>query len=400
VNSPYEFAGETRVEQSVKFNNRVRTSGSFFTRLNSEFAGLSVELTGPVEFNGGQVRFNQTIQTVLPAVNITRQTTLAGLTGAIFGQPLNLEAASIVVDCPIRFAAPVQIKNDITALNASGYVEFASASPSTWDQGNINLTGGRSRILSGAVFEARSSGIFSARSFRNEGTFRKTGDTTTVLSLTRPAAGEFSFVNAGLFEVTGGSLETSTEPGTFQNAGSARFSAGQFVLRNEYNQVSGETVLAGGTLATRTVVRIAGGEIRGAGVLPCATLTLANNATLNPGAPLGVIAVTNKLGDQTFADGGLGLGNNTRVVIDLGGRNAGVDYDQIVLSGPAALRGILEIRLANGFVPNVGDEFTILIAKSRGTSTFTSATLPSPGAGKKFEVIYDAASVKVRVVPG
>ncbi|MCC6234560.1 MAG: hypothetical protein IT580_18090, partial [Verrucomicrobiales bacterium] len=363
-----------------------------------EFTGLSVELTGAVEFNGGNVVFNQATEAFLPEVRVTRDTTLGGTRGATFTQPLSLDTASLTVQGPVRFAAPVLIRKNLSAYDARGSVTFASLAPTVWEAGDVNVTGGPSRILPGAVFDARSGGTFSALGFRNEGTFRKTTDSTLNLSLPRPPAGVVSFENTGLFEMVDGTFAANTEPGSFQNGGTARFAGGRLVLRRDYVQVGGETVFAGGILATPAIVNIQGGVVRGQGTVAGGGLTLANTAVLDPGAPLGVLVITNRLGDQDLGPGGLTLGRNSRLVVDLGGRAAGVEYDQIQATGDAGLNGTLEVRLANGFSPNLGDEFTVITARTRRTTKFTTETLPVLGAGKKFEVVYETAAVKLRVI--
>ena len=47
---------------------------------------------------------------------------------------------------------------------------------------------------------------------------------------------------------------------------------------------------------------------------------------------------------------------------------------------------------------NLGDEFVLLTAKTRRATKFTTETLPSLGTGKKSEVLYETAAVKLRVV--
>ncbi len=263
----------------------------------------------------------------------------------------------------------------------------------------MNLSGNPSRIAAGAVFEARGGETFSARRFRNEGTFRKTTGSSIVLALLRPPAGADSFVNAGLFEVAEGSLEANFEPGSFRNEGVARFSGGQLVLRLAYDQSAGETVLAGGILATRSSINIRGGELRGAGVAVCATLGMGGGTSLDPGSPIGVLEITNKLGDQVLGDGVLALHRTGSLIMDIGGRLPGVEHDQLLVTGDVRLDGTLQVRLANAFTPDLGEEFTLITAKTRRVTQFATETLPSLGAGRKFEVIYETNAVKLRVVP-
>jgi len=47
-------------------------------------------------------------------------------------------------------------------------------------------------------------------------------------------------------------------------------------------------------------------------------------------------------------------------LVQIGGTNAGVNYDQLVVTGNTTLNGTLTISLVNGFRPNGGDTFEII----------------------------------------
>jgi hypothetical protein len=64
--------------------------------------------------------------------------------------------------------------------------------------------------------------------------------------------------------------------------------------------------------------------------------------------------------------------------------------------GGAQLAGNLQITLADGYSPQIGDRFGIMNA-GQVTGTFDSATIPNPGGGNQFHPIYTATDVMVLV---
>jgi len=87
------------------------------------------------------------------------------------------------------------------------------------------------------------------------------------------------------------------------------------------------------------------------------------------------------------------------LIIEIGGTIPGSDYDQLSVSGQASLSGTLQIALANGYAPPLGHEFTILTAETVG-GTFTELRGAALPGGKRFEPVYEASRVKLRVVAG
>jgi hypothetical protein len=60
--------------------------------------------------------------------------------------------------------------------------------------------------------------------------------------------------------------------------------------------------------------------------------------------------------------------------LKVGGPNPGTDFDQLSISGPAALGGTLNVTLLY-FVPASGATFQIVTFASRGSSIFSTANL-------------------------
>ena len=57
--------------------------------------------------------------------------------------------------------------------------------------------------------------------------------------------------------------------------------------------------------------------------------------------------------------GDLSQGPNSRLSIEIGGREAGREYDQLNVAGHLNIGGILEVTLIDGFVPKAGDRFDL-----------------------------------------
>ncbi len=74
------------------------------------------------------------------------------------------------------------------------------------------------------------------------------------------------------------------------------------------------------------------------------------------------------------------------------------DFGSVEVSGGAALDGTLQVQLAGGFVPSLGDAFQILTASGGRTGTFTSEVLPSLSSGLDWELQYTPNSVVLSVI--
>jgi hypothetical protein len=84
--------------------------------------------------------------------------------------------------------------------------------------------------------------------------------------------------------------------------------------------------------------------------------------------------------------------------VDIRGHNAGTEHDRLVSNGSATLGGTLEVDLISGFVPAVGDEFTILNAVGGISGSFTPDVKTIVGATTyHWDVIIGAADVTLRL---
>jgi hypothetical protein len=126
----------------------------------------------------------------------------------------------------------------------------------------------------------------------------------------------------------------------------------------------------------------------GTGVVTLGTTTFRNGGQLNPGTSPGVFTITGALSE--LASG--------VVNIEIGGLTAGTLYDQLKVSAAANLDGTMNLRLFNGYVPNLGDTFDVVTWGSR-SGAFTTINGLSLGNGKKFNPTYSTNKLTLTVVP-
>lgn len=211
----------------------------------------------------------------------------------------------------------------------------------------------------------------------------------------RGLSGAGNVVNTNVTGLNINGADSNTFSGVISGAGRVT-KAGTGVQRHTgANTYSGGTTISGG----RLVVDNTTGSGTGTGAL-----TVGNTATLNgDGSISGAVTVNN---GGTLAPGGtlasaagpgsLGLGSTisfgaTAVYdVEIGGANAGTQFDQVIAIGNATLNGTLRATLINGFAPTNGQTLQVLIAGGR-SGTFANTQLP-PG----FTVEYSGGTVTLR----
>ena len=138
-------------------------------------------------------------------------------------------------------------------------------------------------------------------------------------------------------------------------------------------------------------VNIEGGVLRGSGTVfvgtgPINGVVRNLGGRVEPGSTIGKLSIT---GDFSNLDAGT-------LAIQLGGTTAITQYDVLAMSRFAFLDGTLEVSLANGFVPAVGNMFTFLTTAADGVfGEFENLLLP---AGFQWDVDYLASSVVLKVL--
>jgi hypothetical protein len=169
-------------------------------------------------------------------------------------------------------------------------------------------------------------------------------------------------LNQGVVRKSGGTNTTIIQP-TFSNSGTVQVNSGTVSFGNAFIQNAGQTVLNGGNFAFSQVAQLLGGTLTGTGRI---TGSVSNNAAIGTGASPGLLTLS----------GNYSEGPNAHLAVKLGGSLAGTNYDQLSISGSAALAGTLDVSYWNGFTPSVGSFFTVLACNAR-TGYFSTITAPT-----------------------
>jgi hypothetical protein len=237
------------------------------------------------------------------------------------------------------------------------------------------------------------------------GTFIQTGGTNTVTNTLSQyvsfGVGGNSGPTTGSYTLSGtGSLTSMSEEigttGTFTQNGGTNTITGQskqFALFDIGNSgtTGGVYNLNGGTLSAdaltddglfaqsggqATLSAILGGQV----TLTGGTLTLVSDGFTSPRSVL-----------KSFSAGGTGTLN-----LYVGGDSQGINYDWVESQGTMSLGGTLDLDLTPGFVPNVGDQFT-LMSVTNGSISGQFSQLTSDDPGLAYTVSYGASDNIVEV---
>ena len=288
----------------------------------------------------------------------------AGTIAGINGQTLVLSGAGSV-------ALPTA---GTRALNASGL----ALGNGTGLASNYTLAGGTHKGTIVPTVNFSFGWIGSGGSWNNpanwsQGAVPLDGATVTIPSLSSPIVYSGGVSNlmtvtslSGL-TLTGGTLNLS-------GTGTAASSFSGFPL-----------TLAGGTLGGGGTLNIAMSlDVLTGGVLGGSRLIVGNvnniGGTVAPGASPGVLTI----------NGNYVQGPSGTLAIQLGGTAAGTQYDQLVVTGNAALGGTLAVTLLNGFVPADGSKFSVVQCGGALSGAFASSNLP---VSPTFNTTYLASRV-------
>ena len=315
----------------------VLQSGGFITNNfsnsgNEDFPGVT--LNGPTTFTN------------------TAGTSALRFTGAVTGTgPLTLSNTGLA--------------DGLQLTVASTYTGATTISGTSRVQANVN-----GAVPTGSALTVNGSALFMTSS--------------TIGSL---AGGGNVFMNGDNTLDVGGDNTSTTFSGVYQNSGGAaaltKTGTGTLTLSG-FNTYTGATTVNAGTLAINNHVLSPvtvknGGTLAGNGTMDN-TVTVNSGGTLSPGNSTARIFT----GDLTLNGGSM-------LTAELNGLNAGIDYDQVVLTGTVTLGGG-ELDVLLGFTPTVGNVFTI-IDNDRTDPVVGSFMLLGEGAtfcvgGTQFRISY------------
>ena len=226
--------------------------------------------------------------------------------------------------------------------------------------------------------------------FDNQGLLRKTAAGTSIF--------ELDFITSGSVEIDAGALEYRA-PGTGryeQTAGSSQVAVGAELIATTLD-LSGGTLRVDGELKGNAgpvpQATITGGALTGDGTVRATNLTTSSAGTLGGTLTIdgnvlsgGILAPTGLLD----VDGGLTLQAAGTFTAQLAGTTPGTEYGQVASVSTATLGGALEVRRAPGFLPQIGQSFTLLDAPTLGS--FDTVMLPT---GYQWQVTEDPVVISV-----
>ena len=246
--------------------------------------------------------------------------------------------------------------------------------------GNTLISGG-TLVLVGLQDSTLDTSGSGALSF---GTFTK----VTLGGLSGP--GTFSLTNTTPLAVAlsvGNNNADTTFSGMLQGGGSLnKIGSGALVLSGS-NTYTGPTTISQGELLvdgwlTSSAFTVNGGTLGGTGSLSGGTVNA--GGTLAPGDSLGVLHLS---GNLVLASSAAALD------YELGDNG----YDQLALSGSAALNGTLNVNLVSGFTPSAGESFDLI--RGRLTGSFSQIILPPLPNGLSWDTSSLYTTGTISVVP-
>jgi hypothetical protein len=194
------------------------------------------------------------------------------------------------------------------------------------------------------------------------------------------------FNNTGMLS---NALATSaTINAMFSNSGAVLVQSNRLTFNHGYVQTTGTTTVAADAtleLASSGAL-ISGGTLSGNGVVDG---QLTNSATVKPGASPGILNVTYYASAYTQTASGA-------LAIEIGGLTPGTQCGQLNIGngGTAQLGGALNVTFINGFLPALGESFSVVNFDS-GSGTFATVNGNLAGNGLVLVPRYSGTNVSL-----
>lgn len=206
-----------------------------------------------------------------------------------------------------------------------------------------------------------------------------------ILLATNALTGLASNATAGTLSLQSGqALKTGTN---LSNAGKVTVgTSSTLTVGGSYTQTAGTTTVDG--TATATSVSLQKGSLVGKGTVGGSVTSSASVTAGDSSTKPGKLTLTG-----TYTQNSTGTLN-----ISVGGTTAGT-FGDLAVSNGVTLGGTLSIKLINGFVPAVGENFTILTG-SAVSGQFATVKGTTINSSEHFQVNYNATNVTLTVVSG
>lgn len=149
--------------------------------------------------------------------------------------------------------------------------------------------------------------------------------------------------------------------------------------------------LSGGRVDAQ-YVEVLGGTLSGSGTIQVGNGPITGQVEIRGG----IIAPGDGIGTLTIS-GTFANSADSTMQFELGGKIPGTGYDQLIVDHTASLQGTLAVLLSPGFVPKIGDAFSLILANQGLGGTFDILSLPS---AFHWNVDYQASRLVLSVVSG
>jgi Tfp pilus assembly protein PilP len=379
---------------------------------NAELSGLVITGTGRVQVQEGALFWSSC--TLSNATVQVEQGTLYWSGGVAGNAQIAAGSGAVAVNGNVSLA-----QNATLTVASSGRLQ--------WGAGNWTMASGAQLVNDGTLEWANGDVWDFGGTVVNRGTWRKTtvyavrlnnatlrNEASGVLELQRGSISRYSgtatLQNEGLIKKVSPDPNnpTSADISGFPVTNRGRIEVVSGILNlTTLTQTDGETrIHRNAFLNLSNPITLQGGKLTGAGQLNGAVVNGTGNATFAAGIDDPDQSDLNPLGILTL-NGNLTQNNDTVVEVELAGTDnsdpANPQYDQLVVIGASGrtvqLNGTLRVKGRNGFLPQAGDTFDILVRSGSSwsrTGAFHTVevdpnTLPCVG----FEVQYLADRVRL-----
>jgi hypothetical protein len=272
---------------------------------------------------GANVAINKAL--TVGALVVEKGASLQGLGNIVVTSSLELHGARLLGEGKVSLPAEATI-------TLSGDEGVNTIAKSIENQGNLVWNSGRVSLQ---------------KDFRNRGTFYMACDAAMSPPSTLVGAAKPTFYNDGTL-IKAVSAGQSRINASFVNTGDIYLRSGLLDVGPDFSQTDGSINLDGGDLVSAGTLEILGGVVKGIGTLNCNVLN--DGGSFRPGHSPGLTTIMGNY-TQTY---------NGSLDMEIGGTEAGVQYDQMDVWGTATLDGTLNIIKWQGYMPTVGSSFELI----------------------------------------
>jgi len=278
------------------------------------------------------------------------------------------------------------VNEGCTAVNVVAHAFGSSPGPSR----DITLNGGRFRLQKETYIDDiwMTAGTIDNTSGSTKDIRARSGNGTvlTVNAASDPSVIDcaFNFYSNATFNVADGAADPDllvsgllSGGSTCTKSGSGRMTVSGICTHSGALNITAGNVAVTGSLAETSTVTVQGAAVlEGTGNVQG---FVSNSGSVSPGL-VGVAVLS--IGTFEQVAGG-------SIEIELNGATAGSGHDQVAVTRSATLAGEINVTLVPGFVPQVGNSFTVLSCGSR-VGTFASINLPALPADREWVTTYDS----------